>query len=333
MPDKVRWALLSTANINKALIAPLQRAQRSELVGVASRNADQAAAYAAKWGIPRSYGSYDEMLADPGIDAIYNPLPNSLHAEWTIKAAQAGKSVLCEKPLVTSLAELDQVEQAAQQNGVTVFEAFMYLHHPQTLKIKELIESGRIGTLQTIHSWFHFYLPPSDADNVRLQSGLAGGAAWDVGVYPNSISIVMSGGKAPAQVWAQQLTGESGVDVAMRAQMRFANDVTAQVSSGFRTPFREGAWFVGSEGIIEAPHPWKPHELGTASRITITNRDDNVETLDFALEDPYDCEVAAMEACVLDGAAPLVPLSLSRAFLHTMLAVYESAATGAVVTL
>lgn len=332
MPNKLRWALLSTANINQALIAPLQRAARSELVGVASRNAAKAATFAAQNRIPRSYGSYEEMLADPEIDAIYNPLPNSMHAEWTIKAAQAGKHVLCEKPLVTTLEEMNRVEQAAQQHGVTVFEAFMYLHHPQTLKVKELIEGGRIGSLQTIHGWFHFHLPPEDGDNVRLQTSLAGGSAWDVGVYPNSMAIVMTGGRLPEALWAQQLTGESGVDVGMRAQMRFAGGVTAQISSGFRTPFREGVWFVGSQGIIHVPQPWKPHERGADSQITITNLDNSEETITFPLLDPYDCEVAAMEACVLDGAAPVVPLSLSRTFLRSILAMYVSAASGAVVT-
>ncbi len=144
-----------------------------------------------------AYGSYEDLLDDPEIDVVYVSLPNSLHTEWTVRAAYAGKHVLCEKPLVVSMAEMDQIEQAALDTGVTIFEAFMYLHHPQTRRALELIQQGRLGKLQSINSWFNFYLPPSDASNVRLQTDLTGGALWDVGVYPNSLSIVMAGAGAP----------------------------------------------------------------------------------------------------------------------------------------
>lgn len=331
MADKLRWALLSTANINRALIDPLKRAARSELSAVASRDLAKARAYAIEKGIPRAFGSYEEMLADPDIDAVYISLPNGMHAEWTIKAAQAGKHVLCEKPLVINMQEMDAVEKAASENGVTVFEAFMYLHHPQTLKVKELIDEGRIGKLQTIEAQFNFYLRPENSTNVRLQTGLEGGSIWDVGVYPNSYAIAVTGGKAPEAVWAQNLTGETGVDVGGRAQYRFANDVTAQVSTGFRTPFREGASFVGDAGIIHVPQPWKPGIEGNHKGIFVTGRDGKTENILIPETNPYDCEVAAMEACVFDGAAPVVPLSLSREFLKTILAWYESGKTQEVV--
>ncbi|MGL4648926.1 MAG: Gfo/Idh/MocA family protein, partial [Caldilineaceae bacterium] len=258
MAERLRWALLSTAAINQNLIGPLRRAERSELVAVASRDFDRGQQYAAKWNIPRVFGSYEALLADPDIDVIYNALPNSMHAEWSARAAAAGKHVLCEKPMAVSLAEIDLLEAAAGENGVTIFEAFMYLHHPQTRKVIEMVRDGAIGQLQTIHGWFHFYLPPTDGDNVRLQSGLAGGSAWDLLVYPNSYAIAATGGVPPLAVWAQQIVGETGVDVAMRAQLRFAGDVSAQVSSGFRSPFRQGVWFVGDAGILKVPEPWKP---------------------------------------------------------------------------
>jgi predicted dehydrogenase len=169
---------------------------------------------------------------------------------------------------------------------------------------------------------------------VRLKPELAGGSAWDVGVYPNSYSIVAAGGRAPAAVWAQQEIGETGVEVAMRAQLRFdggTGSTVAQISSGFRTPAREGAFFVGEEGIITVPEPWKPGVAGVESRIHVTNLDNETETIVIPPIDPYICEVQAMEACVLDGAAPVVPLSLSREFVKSILAMYESAATGQVV--
>jgi predicted dehydrogenase len=324
---------LSTARINAALIGPLQTAARSQLAAVASRDHGKAAAYAVEHHIPKAYGTYEDLLADPQIDAVYISLPNSLHAEWTVKAALAGKHVLCEKPMAVSLAEIDQIEAAAAETGVTVFEAFMYLHHPQTRQALEMVRSGSLGKLQTINSWFNFYLPPEQAQNVRLQTGLTGGAMWDVGVYPNSVSIVMAGGKAPRAVWAQQEIGESGVDVAMRAQLHFEDGVVAQISTGFRTPFREGVYLVGDEGILNIVEPWKPGVKGIDSTMILTTVEGEAETIIMPAENPYACEVAAMEACVLDGAAPVVPLALSRAFARSALAIYESAHTGKVVEL
>ncbi len=327
---KLRWALMSTANINQAVIKPLKKAARSELVGVASRDGDRAAAYAQEWGLARTWSSYEELLADPDIDVIYNPLPNSMHAGWSVLAAQAGKHVLCEKPLAVHMEEMDALQRAAQENNVTIFEAFMYLHHPQTRALLKMLNEGRIGNLQTIHSWFNFYLPATDSANVRMQPGLTGGSNWDVGVYPNSMAIVMSGGKAPEAVWAQSVIGETGVDVAMRAQLRFPHDVTAQLSCGFRTPFVEGAWFEGDEGSLYVKEPWKPGHTGNPSTVVFTDINDQTEEIVFPPMDPYDYEVAAMEACVLDGAEPIVPLALSREFLRTILAMYRSAASGAV---
>lgn len=333
MSNKIRWGLLSTARINRALLPPLRHSARSELVAVASRQQAKADAYAAKHGIPKAYGSYDALLADPDIDVIYNPLPNGLHAEWTIKAANAGKHVLCEKPLVVSLEEWDAVNAAASRNNVTIFEAFMYLHHPQTQTIKAMIQAGDLGEIQTINSWFHFYLPPADSKNVRLNTKLAGGSLWDVGVYPNSLAIVMADSGSPVAVWGQQALGETGVEVAMQAQMRFANGVNAQISSSFRTPFRQGAEIVGSDALLSIPEPWKPGSSGKDSIIYLTRRDNSQKEIVIPAIDPYLCEVQAMEACILDGREPVVPLSLSRDFLITVLALYRSAASGKVVEL
>ncbi len=332
MTKKLRWGLLSTANINKALIGPLQKAARSELVAVASRDQAKATVYAQEHGIPKAHGSYEAMLADPEIDVIYNPLPNLLHREWTVKAADAGKHILCEKPLVTTLADFDQISAATQRNQVTIFEAFMYLHHPQTRQLLSLVQGGKVGALQQINSWFHFYLPPERATNIRLNAQLHGGSLWDVGVYPNSAALAVAhaggAGEAPVEVWASQIIGESGVDVAMRAQLHFANNVVAQITCGFRTPFREGLHIVGDQGALVVAEPWKPGLQGHDSQVTFTSSDGKTETITTPAVDPYVCEVEAMEACLLDGAAPVVPLEQSRNFLRSVLAIYESAATG-----
>ena len=337
MADKVRWGLLSTANINQALLGPLRQSERSELVAVASRDAEKAAAYAKTEGIPKSHGSYEALLADPEIDAIYSSLPNLLHREWTVKAAEAGKHVLCEKPLVTTLDDFDQVAAAAAKHNVVVFEAFMYLHHPQTQKILELVRNGKLGTVQQINSWFHFYLPPERAANIRLNAALHGGSLWDVGVYPNSYALAVAeaagGGDAPTAVWANGITGETGVDVAIRAQLQFADGLTAQISSGFRTPFREGMQIIGDQAMLYIDEPWKPGLQGNESRCTLTTVDGQSSTIVTPAIDPYLCEVQAMEAALLDGAAPVISLDQSRNFLRSVLAIYESAKTGYVVQL
>lgn len=341
MTSKIRWGILSTAGINRALLDPIRQATRSELVSVASRDLDRAKAYAEKENIPKAFGSYEEFLADPDIDVIYNPLPNLLHAEWTIKAAEAGKHVLCEKPIVTTLDHFDKVEAAAKANNVTVFEAFMYLHHPQTLKAIEMINKGQLGQLQQINSWFQFYLPKERSDNIRLSYELHGGSVWDVGVYPNSLAITMAsamssaGGaiNAPKSVMASQIVGETGVDVAMRSQLDFGDGLVAQIVSSFRTPFMQGAYLLGDEGKLEIPDPWKPGTNGQESRMIFTPRSGSSVSIATPAKDPYLCEVEAMEACILDGADSVLPLSTSRIFLQSVLAMLESAKTGQVVAL
>ena len=336
MATKIRWGLLSTANINQALIGPLRQSARSELVAVASRSAEKARAYANEWGIPKAHASYEALLADPEIDVIYNPLPNKLHCEWTVKAADAGKHVLAEKPLVTTLAEFDQVAAAAERNRVTVFEAFMYLHHPQTHKVLDLVRQGKLGTVQQINSWFHFYLPPERSENIRLSAELEGGSLWDVGVYPTSavvsIAAAAGAGALPEAVWASQIIGESGVDVAMRSQLRFAGGLVAQISSGFRTPFREAIYIVGDRGSLQVVEPWKPGLKGNESVCNFVSHQGESERIVTPAIDPYLCEVQAMEACLLDGAPPVLPLSTSRNFLRTVLASYASARSGQIVT-
>ncbi|MFN2203793.1 MAG: Gfo/Idh/MocA family protein [Caldilineaceae bacterium] len=333
MADSIRWGLLSTAKINNALITPIRQSARSELVAVASRSESTARAYANENGIPKAVAGYEALLEDPEIDVVYIPLPNSMHAEWTVRAAEAGKHVLVEKPASVTLDGLNQMAAAAKANDVTVFEAFMYLHHPQTQLAKEMIDAGRLGKIQTVTSWFHFYLPPENSTNIRLSTDLVGGGLWDVGVYPNSLAIYMIGDGTPTEVWAQQIVGESGVDVAMRSQLRFNNGAVAQLSSGLRSPFREGAHIVGEFGSLVIPQPWKPGETGSDSVMIFSTHDGRSEEIETPAISPYLCEVQAMEACILDGAEPVVSLELSQQFLLSALAQYESARSGTVVTL
>ena len=334
MAERLRWGILSTAAINKALIGTIRQAARSELVAIASRNAERAQAYAEANGIPKAYGRYEDLLADPDVDAIYNPLPNALHCEWTVKAAQVGKHVLCEKPLVLNLAEMDEVEAAAEANNVTIFEAFASLHHPKTRKIIEMVAAGELGDLQQIIAWQAFYLPLEDRDNIRLNPELGGGSLRDVGVYPVSFSIAVNQAEPPVEVWATQMLGETGLDASMMAQMHFANGLVAQISGGHRRPRHRGAHVVGDRLMLEISEPSMP--LGTEDKnhqILAFSREGTYETIVTPATDAYLCEVRAMEACVLDNAPPVVPLSLSRDILRTALALYQSAEIGKLVTL
>ncbi|HFQ94108.1 MAG TPA: Gfo/Idh/MocA family oxidoreductase, partial [Anaerolineae bacterium] len=228
MRNKVRWGLLSTANINRRLIPAIRQSEGGELVAVASRNKDTAVAYANQWDIPQTFGSYQEMLDSDAIDAVYNPLPNHLHAEWSIKAMRAGKHVLCEKPFALSLEEVDEMTAVSQETGMALAEAFMYRHHPQTKMIGEMVGDGRIGQITLVRAAFNFML--TNPDNVRLVPEYGGGCLWDVGVYPVSFSQYIMGGP-PEWVFSTQRLGETGVDIFFAAQMGYGNGRIAQISS------------------------------------------------------------------------------------------------------
>jgi predicted dehydrogenase len=321
MSKVLNWGLLSTARINRALIPPLQVSRRNKLLAVASRSQATADAYAREKKIPRAYGSYEALLADPEIDVIYNPLPNHLHAEWTIKAVQAGKHVLCEKPLALSVAEVDAIIAAARQHGRVVAEAFMYRHHPQTLKVQEIVQSGSLGTLKLIRGSFTFVL--TREGDVRLKPEWGGGSIWDVGCYPISYARNVVGGE-PLEVFGWQVTGPTGIDETFVGQMRFGSGVIAQFDSSFVIPFHAFMEIVGSEGTLNIPHPFKP---GIAEKIYLT-RDDRTETLTVKGGELYSGEVEDMADAILLGRAPRVTLEDSRANVAAIAAFLESARTG-----
>jgi xylose dehydrogenase (NAD/NADP) len=212
----LRWGLLSTARINRALIPPLQTSKRNRLVAVASRSQEKADAYAHEKKIQRAYGSYEALLADPDIDVIYNPLPNHMHAEWTIKAVEAGKHVLCEKPLALSLYDVDAMAAAAEKHGKIIAEAFAYRAHPQTLKVKEIVDSGKLGKVKMVHGSYTY--PGTDPDNYRWKPEMGGGGLWDVGCYPLSYTRSVLGTE-PLEVFSWQVIGPTGVDEVLVAQM------------------------------------------------------------------------------------------------------------------
>jgi predicted dehydrogenase len=317
----LRWGLLSTARINRALIPPLRASPRNRLVAVASRDLAHAQAWAAERDIPTAYGSYEALLADPEIDVVYIPLPNSLHAEWTIRAAQAGKHVLCEKPLALTVEEVDAIAQAAARTGVVVAEAFMYRHHPQTLKVKELVDGGAIGKLRLVRGAFTFsHNRPGD---VRLDPALGGGSIWDVGCYPISFGRMIIAAE-PVEVFGWQTVGPTGVDEAFTGQMRFPGDVYAQFDCGFRAQFRMRIEIVGSEGVITVPRPFI---VGLGQHIAL-ERGDQVESIAIPDAELYLGEVEDMADAILLGKPPRISLADSRGNVAAITALLRSAREG-----
>jgi D-xylose 1-dehydrogenase (NADP+, D-xylono-1,5-lactone-forming) len=322
MADKIlRWGLLSTANINRSLIPPLKASKRNRLAAVASRNQAAAEDYAHKWKIPRAFGGYEALLNSPDVDVIYNPLPNGLHAEWTIKALQAGKHVLCEKPMAMSLAEMDAIQSASQQTGRVVAEAFMYRHHPQTLKVKAMVADGSLGKLQMIKGSFTFML--DRAGDVRLDKGLGGGSIWDVGCYPISFARLVTGTE-PLEVFGWQITGQTGIDMSFIGQMKFSDDVHAQFDCGFASPFHAFMEIVGTQGTLNIPVPFKP---GKKEKIYFTH-DNKTEKLEIKGRELYIGEVEDMADAILLGKPSRMSLDDSRGNAAAILALLASAQSG-----
>ncbi|HEY3474235.1 MAG TPA: Gfo/Idh/MocA family oxidoreductase, partial [Anaerolineales bacterium] len=258
------------------------------------------------------------------IDVIYNPLPNHLHAEWSIKAVEAGKHVLCEKPLALSVQEVDAMKAAASKRGCVIAEAFMYRHHPQTLKVQELVQSGSLGSLKLIRGSFSYVL--SREGDVRSDPAMGGGSIWDVGCYPISYarSVV---GEDPLEVFGWQVTGPTGIDQTFVGQMQFPNDVYMQFDSSFAMPLRWFMEIVGSEGTLNIPNPFKPNEN---EEIYLT-RDGKTETIKIKGQELYIGEVEDMADAILLGREPRISLEESRANVAIILAFLESARAGGVV--
>ncbi len=330
MTPTLNWGILSTARINRRLIPAVKAATRSTMLAVASRNTDRAQEYAAQWDIPRACGSYEELLAAPDINAVYIPLPNALHKKWVIKAAQAGKHILCEKPLAMTVAEVDQMTVAAQKNNVVLLEAFMYRMHPQLATLKELIAQGLIGKVKLIRAKFSFTL--RDENNIRLRKELGGGALWDVGCYPVSFAQAITE-EDPQIVFGWQRVNASGADILFAGQMQYRNGIVAQIDAGFELPFRTGAEVVGDAGVLTLPNPWIPNVDGKSSGIIHIAPDDTETAIPTPVKDPYLCEVEALENAVLDGAPLRYTLAHSRGNVATINALYRSAEAEKVVQL
>lgn len=327
---KVRWGLLSTARINRRLIPAIRASQRGELAAVASRSQESAAAYAAKWEIPRAFGSYQAMLDSGQVDAVYISLPNQLHAEWSIRALRSGVHVLVEKPFAVTLEQVDAMVAAAQETGCKLAEAFMYRHHPQTKLVGEWVRSGRLGEITLVRAAFNFRI--ANGRDVRLQSELGGGCLWDVGIYPISFSQFILGGP-PQWVMGDQWIGESGVDEVFSGQMHYSGGRMAQITSSFHTPFFTSADIVGTEGRLSLERPFLFDVDGRRPRLVYHPAEGEPQEIPVPEQYLYLGEVEDMHAAILDGAPNYLTLSESRNHVRTALALYESASENRVVRL
>ena len=327
--SKVRWGLLSTANINRRVIPVIRESARGELVAVASRSLSSAQAYARKWEIPQTFGSYEAMLASDAVDAVYISLPNHLHAEWAIKAMQQGKHVLCEKPFAITLDDVDEMTAVSQKTGCILTEAFMYRHHPQTKIVGEWVRDGRLGRITLVRAVFNFAF--KTRENIRLNPKWGGGSLWDVGVYPLSMAQFIMGGP-PELVSGSQWLGESGVDEVFSGQMSYANGAVAQIGSAFCTPWHTYAEIFGTEGRLTMNRPFTGLTDGHR-KLIFYPKEGTPEEIAVPEKSLYLGEVEDMNAAILDGRSPYITLEETRNHIKTALALYQSAKTYQVVTL
>ncbi|MGA2784634.1 MAG: Gfo/Idh/MocA family oxidoreductase [Candidatus Bathyarchaeia archaeon] len=321
---KIRWGVLGTANIGRAHVIPaIQQSNNGELVAVASRDQQRARDFVTQYGIPVSYGSYEALLTADDIDAIYIPLPNSLHREWTIKAAEAGKHILCEKPMAMNVAECTEMENAARRNHVKLMEAFMYLFHPQTLKVLKLVRSQILGTLRLIHSAFTFRV--TRPNNIRFQPELGGGSLMDVGCYCVNISRMVAG-EEPVEVQAYANWSSTGVDEQMTCSLRFPNGLLAQFDCGLMLERREFYQLVGTEGMLDVPAAFLP---GTGDT-TIRQKQGRNEILHkIQGVDEYRLMVEHFANCLLNDQAPHRSPADAAANMRVIEALYHSARNNA----
>jgi D-xylose 1-dehydrogenase (NADP+, D-xylono-1,5-lactone-forming) len=315
----MRLGIVSTADINRKVIPGARASEKVELVAVSSRDQRQAEEYAKTWEIERAYGSYEALLEDPDVDAVYISLPNTLHREWSIRSLEAGKHVICEKPFSRRAEDVEEAFDAAERTGRLLTEAFMYRHNPQTGRLVELVREGAIGDLRVVRSAFSYSL--YDVDNIRLRTDVDGGSLMDVGCYCVSGSRLLAG--EPETVFGQAYVGPTGTDWVFTGSLRFPGDVLALFDCGTALAERDELEAIGSEGSIFLDDPWHCIEPVIELR-----RDDGVERIELEPVDSYRLELENLA----DAIAGRAPLLLGRedavGQARTIAALFRSAETG-----
>jgi predicted dehydrogenase len=323
--DPVRWGILSTARINAALLEGAREADNAEVVAVASRDEARAAAYAADNEIVTVHGSYEALLADPDVEVVYVPLPNSMHLPWSVRALEAGKHVLCEKPLSRRTADVEAAFDAAERAGRLLMEAFMWRFHPQTDALARLVADGAIGRLRVVRAAFGFTLPAGEA-NVRWSAELEGGALMDVGCYCVSALRLLAG--EPERVSAELVAGDEGVDARLAGVLRFPGEVLGTFDCGFDVTRRAGIEVVGETGTLLSADPW----AGAAPALRLLRDGAEPEEVPVEAANPYRLEVEDFSRAVRDGGRPRLGRDDAIGQARAIEALYRAAADGRAVT-
>lgn len=329
----MRWGIISTGHIAGKFADALRLSGSQQLIAVASRDQARAEAFAGEQGGARAYGSYEALLADPQVEAVYIGLPNSLHAEWSIKAAEAGKHILCEKPLGVSRAEAATMFEAARANGVWLMEAFMYRFHPRTLALIELLRAGAIGQVRLIRASFSFCATnPAD---VRLNAELAGGALMDVGCYCVNLAR-LAAGAAPVRATAAARWAASGVDETLAGTLEYPNGAIALISCSLASSFHQHIQIVGSEGSIDSDGAFNlPADQAGRLRVRRGAGPTSDEELEFAPINQYQAEAEGFAQLIAAGhgapGLPEMPLAETLDNMAAIEALLRSAHSGAAV--
>ena len=292
----VRWGVLSTARINEKLLAGAREAEGVDVVAVGSRDRARGQAFADRHGIARVHASYEELLADDDVEAVYIPLPNSLHVPWSIRALEAGKHVLCEKPLSRRAADVEEAFAAADRAGRLLMEAFMWRYHPQTEAVERL--AREIAPLRVVRAAFGFTIAPEDTANVRLQRVLDGGALMDVGCYCVSALRLLCG--EPERVSGDSVPGGSDVDVRFAGVLHFPREVLGTFDCGFDVPARGSLEVVGAGGTVLAQDPWH----GVAPALTFARPGEAPEPVTVVAANPYRLELEDLSRAIREGRDP-----------------------------
>ena len=311
----MRLGLLSTARINEKLVAGARQTSGVEVVAIGSRDGARAEAQALALGVPRAHDSYESLLADPDVEAVYVALPNSLHVEWSLRALQAGRHVLCEKPMSRHPEDVARAFDAAEQGGLVLAEGFMWRHHPQARRLVELLQE--IGELRLIRASFSFLL--ERIGDVRLLGALDGGALMDVGCYCLSAARMLAG--EPLAVSAQQVRGGDGVDVRLTALLRFTGDVLASIDCGLDLAARDELEVTGTRGVLWLDDPW--HARSPA--IELRRADGSVERCEVQPRNPYTCELEDFAAAIAGERPPRYGREDAVAQARAIAAIYTSA--------
>ena len=319
---EVRWGVLGVANIAvRAVIPAIQAARNGRLAAIASRTPARAQDAAARLGIPRAHGSYDALLRDPDVDAIYVPLPNSLHREWTVRCAEAGKHVLCEKPLATTSADAQAMIASCRQHGVRLGEAFMYRFHPRTVQTAQLVAEGAVGDARLVRASFTFAV--RSRDNIRFRSDMGGGSLYDVGCYAVNVSRLMLG--EPLVAFAFAHTGAGDVDEVLGGVLQFDGGRMAVIDCGLTISRREEYEVVGTDGRLLVPAGFLP---GTADADITVARGADTSIITVPGVDQYRLMVEQFADVILDGVPPYLPPEDAVANLRVIEALLRSLRSG-----